>query len=158
MTLPVEHRELIEDFLVAYAECLDEDRLKDWPEFFVADGCYRVLSRENVELGLEAPIIYHYSKGMLEDRVTALRDALTYEHVYTRHILSRPAIDRRAVDLYAARSGYAVYQTTEEGRTRLYSVGRYLDEIVLIAGRPLFRSRTVIVDTFAIHNLLAVPL
>lgn len=148
----------VQQFLRDYADCLDQDRLEEWPEFFAEDGCYLVLSRENLALALPAPIIYHYSKGMLIDRVTAIRDALTYEPVYTRHIISNATVKQSAPGGCTARSNYSIYQTTLEGRTRLFGVGEYQDEIVLSANGPRFAKRTVIVDTFAIHNLLAVPL
>lgn len=148
----------IEAMMLDYAACLDESRLEDWPEFFVDDCCYKVVSRENVELGLPAPIIYHYSKRMLQDRVKALREALTFEFVYTRHLISniriRPEVQRKI----SAKSNYIVVQTTEEGVSRIYSVGSYLDDIIMTPDGPKFGSRTVIVDTFGIHNLMALPI
>ena len=103
--------------LSAYCRCLDTDKLEAWPDFFVADGLYKVLSRENVELGLPAPLVYYYSRGMMQDRVTAIRDALTYEPVYTRHLTSGLHVepDNAAPDAaaFVARSDFAIYQTTE---------------------------------------------
>jgi anthranilate 1,2-dioxygenase small subunit len=151
-------REAIERFLVDYARCLDDDRLEAWPDFFLEDGCYQVLSRENVEHGLPAPIIYHYSRGMIEDRVTSLRDALTYEPVFTRHMVSNVCILGVEAGVYRVTSNYAVYQTTVEGCTDLYSVGRYEDAVVVRDGRLKFKTRTVIADTFAVKNNMALPI
>lgn len=136
---------------------IDTDRLEDWPEYFVPDGLYQVLSRENVELGLPAPLVYYYSRGMMQDRVTALRDALTYEPVYTRHLTSGLQLWVEG-DGFAARSDFAVYQTTQEGITRLFSVGEYRDRIVRDGDVFRFRERTVIMDTFGVQNLIAIPL
>ena len=148
----------VADLLADYADCLDNDGLEQWPDFFHEDAVYKVVSRENESLGLPAPIIYHYSRGMLQDRVTAIRDALTFEPVYTRHLISAPRVHVEADRLHAV-SSYAVYQTTEEGRTRLYSVGRYVDVLADDAGGALrFKSRVVVADTFAIYNLMALPL
>ncbi|MBM3510709.1 MAG: aromatic-ring-hydroxylating dioxygenase subunit beta [Alphaproteobacteria bacterium] len=156
--LGADMRAAIERFLIEYARCLDEDRLEAWPNFFLDDGCYQVLSRENVEHGLPAPIIYHYSRGMIEDRVTSLRDALTYEPVYTRHMVSNVYIVGVEAGVYRVISNYALYQTTIEGRTDLYSVGRCEDAIVVRDGRLKFKTRTVIADTFAVKNNMALPI
>jgi anthranilate 1,2-dioxygenase small subunit len=55
-------------------------------------------------------------------------------------------------------ASYLVLHSTEEGETRIYSTGKYEDEIVFEADRPRFRKKIVVADTFAIDNLLAVPL
>lgn len=149
----------VASFFSAYNRCLDEDRLEDWPGFFLEDGCYKVISRENVEAGLPAAMVYHYSRGMLEDRVTSLRGLLTYQFVHTRHIQSDITITDIDGDVIKALSNYAVYHSTEEGQTQLYSVGRYVDEIVSqAAGGYKFKSRVVIPDTSAIQNCFAVPI
>lgn len=143
------------------AECaavLDEDRLEEWPELFVADARYRVLSLENEARGLTAPIIYLYSQGMLKDRVTALRDALTYEFVYTRHVTSPPRWSLGADGSIHVKSNFVVFQTTEEGVTRTFAVGQYRDELTRQDGSLCFVSRDVILDTFGVPNNIAVPL
>lgn len=143
--------------LSAYCRCLDTDKLEQWPDFFVEDGLYQVLSRENVELGLPAPLVYYYSRGMMRDRVTAIRDALTYEPVYTRHLISGLHVTAEG-EVFVTRSDFAIYQTTEEGVTRLFSVGEYRDRIVRDSGQFRFRDRIVIMDSFGVQNLIAIPL
>tara|TARA_R110002096_G_scaffold424348_1_gene632203 strand:+ start:13379 stop:13855 length:477 start_codon:yes stop_codon:yes gene_type:complete len=145
---------LLDDYVVV----IDEDRLEEWPDFFLEDAQYRILSRENQELGLSAPITYYYSRAMLQDRVTALRDALTYGAVYMRHIVSPPRIRMQDDGDIKVSSNVAIYQSTEEGVTRLFVVGRYEDVVVLTDDGPRFRSRDVILDTFAIPDNIAVPL
>lgn len=158
-TVPtVEEDRRVQALTAAYARCLDTDRLEDWPHFFTEDGLYKVLSRENVELGLPAPLIYYYSRGMMQDRITAIRDALTYEPVYTRHLVSGLSIERMDNATYAARSDFAIYQSTEEGVTRLFCVGEYQDRIITTSDGLRFQERVVVVDTFGIQNLIAVPL
>src|SRR5216683_2884385 len=72
----IQRRLEIEGLYTAYAHCLDDDRLEEWPEFFTPDCAYRVTSAENFEAGLPLGIIYATSKNMLVDRVMALRRAL----------------------------------------------------------------------------------
>jgi anthranilate 1,2-dioxygenase small subunit len=151
-------RAAIEALLVDCARALDDDRLEDWTEFFVDDAVYEVLSRENYDQGLNAPIIYHYSKNMLKDRVMALRDALTYEPTVTRHLISNITILGESGDVADVSSNYALYQTTLEGRTRLFGVGRYIDRVSTAGPQLRFKRRSVLVDTFAISNNLAVPI
>ena len=62
-------REAAEDLVNDYADCLDSDRLEDWLELFTEDCSYRVLPRENADLGLPAPLMLCTNKNMLRDRV-----------------------------------------------------------------------------------------
>ncbi|MBY8821957.1 aromatic-ring-hydroxylating dioxygenase subunit beta [Sphingomonas colocasiae] len=151
-------REAVLALLAEHSLCLDEGRIDQWPDLFVDDGIYRVLSRENVELGLPAPLVYYYSRGMMRDRVTALRDALTFEPVYTRHMISDIRLSADGAGQVEARSNFAIYQTTEEGVTRLFAVGGYRDVITATPDGPRFRERCAIVDTFGVQNLIALPL
>ena len=48
----------IEALMADYVHCIDDDRLEDWPGFFVEHGRYRVTTRENHELGLPVNLIY----------------------------------------------------------------------------------------------------
>ncbi|HUT48124.1 MAG TPA: aromatic-ring-hydroxylating dioxygenase subunit beta [Alphaproteobacteria bacterium] len=148
----------INDLLDDYTSAIDRNDLEQWPELFVSDGCYRVLSRENVELGLTAPLVYYYSQGMMRDRVTALRDALTYEFVYTRHVTSPPRLRRRSDGDVAVASSFSIFQSTEEGVTRTFAVGAYEDIVTQTEHGVKFRCRDVMLDSFGVLNNIAIPL
>ncbi|MBV9064703.1 MAG: terephthalate 1,2-dioxygenase, partial [Methylobacteriaceae bacterium] len=75
-----------------YIRCIDDDRLEEWPNHFHGPCKYVVTSAANYREGLEAGIIYANSRGMLQDRVSALREANIYERQAYRHILGQPAI------------------------------------------------------------------
>ena len=62
-----------------YAAALDNDRLEEWPGFFVEDCLYEVIPKENEDAGLPAPVIHCDNAGMLRDRVLSLRHANIYE-------------------------------------------------------------------------------
>ena len=62
-----------------YIRCIDSGTLESWPEFFVEDCLYKVTTAENERNGFEAGIVYADSKGMLADRILALREANVYE-------------------------------------------------------------------------------
>ncbi|HMO75271.1 MAG TPA: aromatic-ring-hydroxylating dioxygenase subunit beta [Sphingopyxis sp.] len=155
--IPADRRLAVEALLDDYVQALDGDRLEDWPELFLEDGLYKVVSRENVALGLPAPLVYYYSRGMMRDRVTAIRDALTFEPLYIRHLVSGPRISG-GDGAWNARSNFAIFQTSEEGRTRRYAVGEYCDRIVDTRQGLRFAERIVTLDSFAVYNLIAVPL
>ena len=148
----------INDLLDDYTSAIDRDDLEKWPDLFVADGIYRVLSRENIEQGLIAPLVYYYSQGMMRDRVSALRDALTYEFVYSRHVTSPPRLRLQSGGDVAVSSNFSIFQSTEEGVTRTFAVGSYEDVVTRTVDGVKFRSRDVMLDTFGVINNIAIPL
>ena len=66
-----------------YARAIDDDRLEQWPGFFTDPCLYKITSADNHRRGLEAGLIYADSRGMLQDRVAALREANIYERQAT---------------------------------------------------------------------------
>ncbi len=146
------------DLYSDYALCLDERRFEDWPGFFSESCHYEVQSRENRDLGLPGALIFCDSRGAVEDRVTVLRDTLTYPFLHIRHLIANVRVHNSGDGAFETSASYLVLHSTEEGETRIYSTGKYEDEIVFEADRPRFRRKIVIADTFAIDNLLAVPL
>src|SRR5262249_58362208 len=69
----------VQELIAAYVDCIDEDRLEEWPDFFVEQCRYLITSRASHEAGLPHGIVYAASRGMLVDRVTALRRANIFE-------------------------------------------------------------------------------
>ena len=148
----------ITDLLFDYVECIDDDRLEDWPELFVEDCVYKILSRENTERNLDLPIVYCDSRDMLRDRILVFRKALIYSYHYDRHFLSNVRIAEGDGGTYRLRAHYSVFQTDPEGETKIFSTGRYDDAVVLVDGAPKFKEKNVIIDTFAVPNMIATPL
>ena len=115
-------------------------------------------TRQNYSSGWPIGIMYCDGRGMMQDRVTALRKAIVFEpHAY-RHIVSSILIGHAADGSYDVESGFQVLRTAAEGATVIYGCGRYLDEVVAQDGRMLFRKRTVILDSSRIDTLLVIPL
>ena len=75
-----------------YARCIDDDRLEEWPNHFHGTCVYKITTAANYRDGLEAGIIFANSRGMLTDRVSALREANIYERQSYRHIIGQPSI------------------------------------------------------------------
>ena len=45
------------DLNAAYADCIDDDRLEEWPDFFVEDCRYLITSRESHDAGYKHGIM-----------------------------------------------------------------------------------------------------
>lgn len=142
----------------AYARCIADNRLEDWPQFFVEDCLYKILPRENRELGMPLGLMTCDSRGMLEDRVRSLREASIYNIHYPLLQISNVEIIDRSEGVLQVRANYASYQTNQDGQTSVYSVGQYFDKIVMRDGEPRFLEKLVVLDTFNVPNLLAIPL
>lgn len=156
--IPAEIRLQIAEMMNEYANVLDDDRLETWPDFFTEDGLYKIVPRENVQQGLPGVIVACYGRDMMHDRIKVLREANEFNIHTDRHVVGMPALKEGDDGSVRASTSYALFQTDQEGESRLFSVGRYDDVIRMVAGQPRFSERTVIVDTFAIPNLLATPI
>src|SRR5271156_435162 len=120
----------IEQLYTAYAHCIDDDRLEEWPGFFIEDCTYRVTSAENFEAGLPLGIIYATSKNMLIDRVMALRQANIYEPQRYRHLIAGIRIEGQDGDSLDVTANLLVVRTMQDGEMTLFAAGRYLDRVV----------------------------
>ncbi|EXS69433.1 MULTISPECIES: aromatic-ring-hydroxylating dioxygenase subunit beta [unclassified Sphingobium] len=149
---------LIDSLNAAYGLCLDDGRLEDWPEFFVEDCLYQVIARENVDNGLPAAVMYCDSKGMLVDRVVALRHANVFPEQFSRHLISRAVVTGSDGNTVTAEASYAVLQTRNDGETRIYNAGKYIDRLLVKDGAARLISRTCVYDTHRIATLLATPI
>lgn len=148
----------IGDLCAAYADCIDDDRLDQWPEFFVDDCRYLITDRESHEAGLRHGVIYCASRGMLADRVTSLRRVLVYEAHRYRHVLGPVSIDRVADGIAETRCNFLAVRIMHDGETSLFATGRYLDRIDVRATPFRFAERIVVLDSQKIDTLLVIPL
>lgn len=150
---------LSRDLLSDYAETLDAGHFDQWPDFFNASDCrYEIRSAENEALGLPAAIMYCDTHGMIVDRVTMLKKALTYRKMYQRHFITNLRVLESGAMGCRFRANYQLMQTDDEGVTKLFGVGRYSASLVLVNGSPKLAEMIVVADTFGIDNMLAVPL
>ena len=148
----------IETLIADAARLLDDSEFEEWVGLFTDDCVYRITSRENYDGNLPMAVVFCDSKGMLRDRVVSLCEANIYNPHYARHLVTNIRVLAEENEVYHVHSSYQVTQTSLDGETRIFSVGRYLDRIVMDGDGPRFKERSVIADTGAIQNLLAVPL
>jgi len=158
--MDIELQLAVENLLARYAHALDDDRLEEWPDFFVETGCYRVTTAENHARGLPVSLIYAESRAMLRDRVSALRHANIYEAQRYRHLVGATLVERQDARIARAVSSFQVLRIMASGETVLFASGRYLDRIRLSGeiSRPQFEERVVVCDSRRFDTLLAIPL
>ena len=150
-------RARIEALHADYAHAIDTDRLEEWPQFFTEDGLYKVATRDNHERGFPVSLIYCAGRGMLSDRITALRTANIYEpHVYC-HLGGALRIVSTTDGVVSAESNFTVLRTMATGAMSVFACGRYLDRIVERDGTLVFAERIAILDSRQIDTLLVIP-
>lgn len=143
-----------------YARAIDEGELERWPTFFEENCLYRITTADNLKAGLEGAIVFANSRGMLTDRISALREANIYERHAYRHILGMPVILELDADGNWARSEtpFMVARIMRDGETSLFVTGRYIDLYRLDGAKPSLAERIVVCDSSRIDTLLALPL
>jgi anthranilate 1,2-dioxygenase small subunit len=148
----------IHELIAAYADCIDDDRLEEWPDFFVDECRYLVTDRESHEAGLKHGVIYCASRGMLVDRVTSLRRVLMFEAHRYRHLVGPTRILSFDGGTAETRSNVFVARVMRTGETSLFATGRYLDRIDVSRTPYRFIERLVVLDSQKIDTLLVIPL
>lgn len=150
--------ERITNLLYDYVEAIDDGRLEAWPELFVDDCVYKIVSRENSDRGRDLPLVYCDGIGMLRDRINVFRNALIYSYRFDRHLLSNVRVVDQADGVYRVRAHFSVFKTDPEGQTEVFCAGRYDDRVVIPNGTPKFKEKIVILDTFNVPNMIQTPL
>nr|WP_321985178.1 aromatic-ring-hydroxylating dioxygenase subunit beta [uncultured Lichenicoccus sp.] len=144
------------DLLETYGRLLDEDKLEEWVDLFVEDSLYEIVSRENRVQNLPLSLMLCDSKDMLRDRIMSLREANIYNLHADCHVIGLIRVE--AGETVTATAPYALFQSTPEGDSRLFSVGRYYLELTHEDGTLRIKRQSVVVDTGAIPTLLATPI
>ena len=153
--MDIELRMRVEELHARYAHALDSDELERWPDFFTANGRYRVTTAENEARGLPLPVLYAEGQAMLRDRVASLRHANIYEPQRYRHIVSHVLVEAQGAAVKSV-ANFLVVRIMENGETVLFASGRYVDHITFPALK--YAERVVICDSRRFDTLLAIPL
>jgi len=140
-----------------YVECIDEDHLEAWPDYFTDDCLYKIIPRENTDRNLPLSAILCDSKGMLVDRIVALREANIYAKHFYRHLISGLHITEIKPSYVLARSNYLVLQTRTDGSTIPFNSGQYLDRITITEDGLKFSEKIAVFDTYRIQTQLVTP-
>jgi anthranilate 1,2-dioxygenase small subunit len=143
------------DLLAEYGALIDMAKFDEWLDLFAEECRYQIIPRENFDRGLPAGLVFCDSRAMLEDRIRALREANKYNIHTDRHVIGLPRVFEDGLALEAP---FAVFQTDQEGETRLFATGLYRDRLKILGRGLKIRDKLVLLDTFAVPSLLATPL
>lgn len=148
----------LRDYFEDYVSILDDDDFDLWPEFFADECTYKVISRENFDLGLPQAVIFCDGIGMIKDRVLALKETTVYEPRHMRRMLGPTrilSVDDGVID---ASTSYVVFESILEREPHLFSVGQYRDKVIEVDGALKFRERLCVYDNYRIYNSLIFPI
>jgi anthranilate 1,2-dioxygenase small subunit len=150
--------EKIQHLLRHYCHALDDGEVERWTGFFQDDATYQITTRENLANGYPLGIVLCEGRGMMEDRIKALKTANIFEgHTYC-HITGPLDVVEQMEDRWAVRSNFSVYRTMYTGEMTLFATGKYLDVVDTSGGQALFAERIVVVDSRRIDTLLVYPI
>jgi len=152
-----ELRDEIEALYADYAEALDDNELERWPDFFTDDCLYRLVPRENWERDLPIALMLCESKGMLRDRVAAVRNTALYAPRTFRHLIGQFRIKAETTERVRVRANYVVFQTLVDDLTRIQNAGKYIDLIVRTAEGLRFQEKICVFDSVLVPNSLIYP-
>ena len=155
--LTPELRHEIEALYADYAEALDDNELERWPDFFVEDCLYKLVPRENWERKLPIALMLCESKGMLRDRVNAVRNTALYAPRTFRHLIGQFRIEAETPERMRVRANYVVFQTLVDDLTRIQNAGKYIDLVVRTPDGLRFREKICVFDSVLVPNSLIYP-
>jgi salicylate 5-hydroxylase small subunit len=151
-------RDDIHAFYDAYYAALDGGRLEEWPEFFVEDCLYRIIPRENYEAGQRQCLMQGDSRGMLIDRVRAIRTTQFYAPRYCRRFYSGLRVVKRTGSELETEQNMLAVQTLVSQPSKILGCGTSRDRLILTDGGHLkFVERTIVLDTEMIDNTIIYP-
>ena len=137
-------RGLVESLIFQSCLLLDEERFDDYIALWAPDGQYRITTwspdlRQDLvflDLGL------HDFQNLLE----GVNNHQRMLGQFSRHLTGQ-LIDVDGKEQISVMSSLLVTHTDLEGISKLFAVGRYVDKIELVDGKPLIGSREVRLST-----------
>ncbi len=147
-----------------YAAAVNGGRAEDlarWCELFTEDGIYKLIPRENHERSFPLATLAFAGRGMLKDRVYAVRETLFHDPYYQRHLIGPPRWlnpDAGAGSALQFESNYAVFRTKLNGPSTVFNVGRYLDTVVQTPEGLRFAQKLAVYDSEMIPNSIIYPI
>lgn len=148
----------IEEMYYDYIECLDDGELERWPEFFTEKCIYKIIPRENFDRNLPLATMLCESKGMLHDRVIAVRQTSMYAPRILRHLVSNIRVKDQQDGVIHVQANYAVLQTLIDDETRVFNAGKYVDKIVREDDRLKFKEKFCVFDSIVVPTSLIFPI
>lgn len=149
----------IQALYARYAELVDEGPLAQWPQLFVEDAIYKIVTRENLERGWSLALMLCESRGGIEDRVNAIENLSMTIPRRVRHLISGFILAPQGPQAWAVSANFAVFETINGQGTTCFAAGRYKDVVTRESDGALrFREKISICDAATINNSLVYPL
>ncbi len=162
MRLDADLRFELEDLYARYAAALDDGPLEAWPDCFTEECLYLVIPRDNYDQGLPLAIMRCESRGMLMDRVHAVKETIMHEPRYLRHHITNiraMALENEDDDAMPVTAHYSVIEVLHDELPKILSVGRYLDLVSRNSvGELRFKEKRVVYDSVLVPNTIVYPL
>jgi anthranilate 1,2-dioxygenase small subunit len=151
-------RDAIARLMMEYVHAIDNGELERWPQCFTEQCLYQIIPRVEYDQGRKIGVWICDNRGMLEDRVSSIREVNVYEpHVY-RHVIGPTEILSANNDAYHTQTSYIVVRTIHDGEMMVFSAGRYVDTVVIENGAARFQKRIVVTDSWRYDTLVVIPL
>jgi anthranilate 1,2-dioxygenase small subunit len=151
-------RQALQDLVSDLALCIDDGPHERIPQFFTEDTLYLVIPRREYELGRKVGFMRCESRGMLEDRLAAMKHGNIYEPHQYRHLLGSVFVDDDSGGVVRMRTPFTLVRTSQDGIADLFATGKYLDELVMQEDGPRIRKRFAVLDSHRIDTLLVLPI
>jgi salicylate 5-hydroxylase small subunit len=145
-------------FYAAYASCVNDGRYGDWPDFFTETAWYRVVARENYDRDLPLSTLSLKGRPMMKDRIYGIESTIFHAPYYQRHLIGLPVISVSSDGRFDVEVNYTVIRTKRDFAAEIYSVGRYIDQIVAVEDVLKFEKKFCVFDNDIIPNSLIYPI
>jgi salicylate 5-hydroxylase small subunit len=145
-------------FYAAYASCVNDGRYGDWPDFFTETAWYRVVARENYDRDLPLSTLSLKGRPMMKDRIYGIESTIFHAPYYQRHLIGLPVISVNSDGRFDVEVNYTVIRTKRDFAAEIYSVGRYIDQIVAVEDVLKFEKKFCVFDNDIIPNSLIYPI
>lgn len=153
----IELRLEVEDLLYAYADCLDHGDITEWADFFTDDCLYKLISKENWDLGLPLGTILAEGKGGILDRIKAVTQTTVYHERALTHLITNTRVLGDAGGVIEATANYAVLETLPNQYTKILNSGRYLGTLVRDGGTLRIKQLICIFDSALVPASIIYP-
>jgi salicylate 5-hydroxylase small subunit len=153
-----ELRAQLADLYAAYDDALGEGDYERWPEFFTEACLYKIIPRESYDLGHPIGLMQAESRGMLADRVAAIRKTTLYAPRIIQRLVS--SIMLRAVEPDGMRlsASFTTFQTMLNEPSQVFLCGRLYDRVVDDGGTLRFAERVCVTDSTLVPTSLIFPI
>ena len=146
------------DLYADYDAALDDGDYERWPGFFTESCVYKVIPRENYELGLPVGMVSFESRAMLADRVVALRETMFFAPRTVRRLVGTPCLRAVEPDGYRLSASFALFETMLNEPSAVFLCGRFDDRVVEDGGVLRFAERICVTDATNVPTSLIFPI